>query len=131
MGFSKDCFSNGNQLGFHMRCHLFLHYGGFLQNLGKDFIQTNMHTTVHLSKLFVFCSPYLKIEKNRFSLGNNRFWRFVVFEEKITGFTFVTAFRYFPIIFQTRIAGNRKIIAFRTSPLKFLYCKFLIFSMVL
>ena len=36
-------------------------------------------------------------------------------EEKITGFTFVTAFRYFPIIFQTRITGNRQITVFRTS----------------
>ena len=62
-----------------------------------------------------FCSPYLKIGNNRFSMGNNRFWRFVVFEEKITGFTFVTAFRYFPIFFLTRITGNRKITAFRTS----------------
>ena len=26
--------------------NLFLHYGWFLQNLGKDFIRTNMHTTV-------------------------------------------------------------------------------------
>ena len=33
---------------FHMRYHLFLHYGWFLQNLGKDFIRTNMHTTVLL-----------------------------------------------------------------------------------
>ena len=31
-----------------MRYHLFLHYGWFLQNLGKDFIRTNMHTTVFL-----------------------------------------------------------------------------------
>ena len=38
-----------------------------------------------------------------------------MFEEKITGFTFVTAFRYFPIFFLTRITGNRKITAFRTS----------------
>ena len=29
-----------------MRYHLFLQYGWFLQNLGKDFIRTNMHTTV-------------------------------------------------------------------------------------
>ena len=35
-----------NQLGFHMRNHLFLHHGWFLQNLGKYFIRTNMHTTV-------------------------------------------------------------------------------------
>ena len=39
-------FPNGNQLGFHMRYHLFLLYGWFLQNLGKDYIRTNMHTTV-------------------------------------------------------------------------------------
>ena len=38
-----------------------------------------------------------------------------MFEEKITGFTFVTAFRYFPIIFQTVITGNREITVFRTS----------------
>ena len=36
---------NENQLGFHMRYCLFLHYVWFLQNLEKDFIQTNMHTT--------------------------------------------------------------------------------------
>ena len=29
-----------------MRYHLFLHYGWFVQNLGKEFIQTNYHTTV-------------------------------------------------------------------------------------
>ena len=29
-----------------MRYHLFLQYGWFLQNLGKDFIRTNMHTNV-------------------------------------------------------------------------------------
>ena len=29
------------------RYHLFLHYGWFLQNHGKDFIPTNMHTTVY------------------------------------------------------------------------------------
>jgi hypothetical protein len=29
-----------------MRYHLFLQYGWFLQNLGKYFIPTNMHTTV-------------------------------------------------------------------------------------
>jgi hypothetical protein len=31
-----------------MRYHLFLQYGWFLQNLGKDFIPTNMHTTVDI-----------------------------------------------------------------------------------
>ena len=34
---------------FSKRYHLFLHYGWFLQNLGKDFIRTNMHTTVFQS----------------------------------------------------------------------------------
>ena len=29
-----------------MRYHLFLHYEWFLQNLGKDFIRINVHTTV-------------------------------------------------------------------------------------
>ena len=29
-----------------MKCHFFLHYRLFPQNLGKDFIQTNMHRTV-------------------------------------------------------------------------------------
>jgi hypothetical protein len=33
--------------GCHMRYHFFLYYGYFLQNLRKDFIRTNMHTTVH------------------------------------------------------------------------------------
>jgi hypothetical protein len=32
--------------GFYMRYHFFLYYGWFLQNLRKDFIRTNMHTTV-------------------------------------------------------------------------------------
>ena len=40
-------FINEQTKGFHMRYHSFLHYGWFLQNLGKDFIRTNMHMTVH------------------------------------------------------------------------------------
>ena len=36
---------NENKQPIHMRYHLFLHYGWFLHNLGKDFIRTNMHTT--------------------------------------------------------------------------------------
>ena len=39
---------NEKTKGFHMRYHLFLQYGWFLQNLGKYFIRTNMHTTVAL-----------------------------------------------------------------------------------
>ena len=38
--------TNENQRGFHMKYHLFLYYEWFLQNLEKDFIRTNMHTTV-------------------------------------------------------------------------------------
>ena len=37
---------NEKTKGFHMRQRLFMHYGWFLQNLEKGFIQTNMHTTV-------------------------------------------------------------------------------------
>ena len=40
---------NEKTKGFHMRYHKFLHYGWLLQNLGKDFIQTNVHTTVTIS----------------------------------------------------------------------------------
>ena len=54
--FKKFCFFllfiNEKTKGFHMRYHSFLHYGWFLQNLGKDFIPTNMHTTVSRGKLF-------------------------------------------------------------------------------
>jgi hypothetical protein len=35
-----------DNLAVHMRCHLFLHYDWFLQNLGKDSIPSIMHTTV-------------------------------------------------------------------------------------
>ena len=35
-----------NHFFFHIGYHLFLQYGWFLQNLGKDFIRSNMHTTV-------------------------------------------------------------------------------------
>ena len=33
---------------FHMRCHFFLHYGWFFQNLGKEAVRTFMHTTVNI-----------------------------------------------------------------------------------
>ena len=50
LGFSKKkiflFFLNEHHYGFHMRQHLFLHCGRFLQNLEEGFIQTNMHTTV-------------------------------------------------------------------------------------
>ena len=42
-------FPNENQLGFHMRYHLILHYECLLQNSGRSFIQNNMHTTVGLN----------------------------------------------------------------------------------
>ena len=37
---------NENKQPVNMRYPLFLHYGWFLQHLGKDFNQTNMHMTV-------------------------------------------------------------------------------------
>jgi hypothetical protein len=42
-----------------MRYHLFLQYGWFLQNLGKDFIPTNMHTTVIMEIKKKTYIPYL------------------------------------------------------------------------
>ena len=33
-----------------MRYHLFLHYGRFLQNVGKGCVRANMHTTVYSRK---------------------------------------------------------------------------------
>ena len=59
----KSFFPNENQLGFHMRFHLFLHYKWFLQNLRKYFIRTNMNTTVPTKASFCsimqFLSPKL------------------------------------------------------------------------
>ena len=37
---------NENKQPIHLRYNLFLQYGWFLQNLGKEIIQTNMHATV-------------------------------------------------------------------------------------
>ena len=37
---------NEKKQPIHMRYHLFLHYGRFLQNVGKGCVRTNMHTTV-------------------------------------------------------------------------------------
>ena len=37
---------NKNKQLLHMRYHLFLKYGWFSQNLGKEAVWTNMHTTV-------------------------------------------------------------------------------------
>ena len=54
----------------HMRYHLFLQHGWFLQNLGKDFIPTNMHTTVVCTPktAFIYNQPvynYLRRAKNK------------------------------------------------------------------
>ena len=62
-----------------MRYHLFLHNGWFLQNLGKDFIRTNMHTTVALTdflltlrvKLFLNLQSNYQIWFNINKLGCN------------------------------------------------------------
>ena len=45
-------FANENQLGFHMKYHLFLQYGFFLQNFEKYFIQTNMHSSYKYNNQF-------------------------------------------------------------------------------
>ena len=41
-------FPNENQFGFHMRYHLFLHYGWFLQEIGQQFLW------IHIFKNVVF-----------------------------------------------------------------------------
>ena len=52
---------NENKQPVHMRYHLFLQYEWFLQNLEKDFIRTNMHTTVSwvVKSLKLFTESYL------------------------------------------------------------------------
>ena len=45
-----------------MRYNLFLHYGWFFQNLGKEAVQTNMHTTV-LNDLIQFLSSEVSTSK--------------------------------------------------------------------
>ena len=44
---------NENKQPVHVTYHLFLQYGWFLQNLGKDFIGTNMHMTVEAKTVSV------------------------------------------------------------------------------
>ena len=59
--FLKFFFAYENKHGFHMRYRLFLYH---VQNLRKDFIPTNMHTTVNNKKNCnllhnpIFCSLY-------------------------------------------------------------------------
>ena len=50
--FIEKKLENQKDQGFHMRYHFFLYYGWFLQNLRKDFIGTNMHTTVYAQNTF-------------------------------------------------------------------------------
>ena len=52
---------NENEQPIHMRYHLFLHHGWLLQNLGKDFVRTNMHTTVPSNKYSEPIFPLLQI----------------------------------------------------------------------
>ena len=59
---------NGNKKPVHMRYHSFLHWGWFLQNLGKDFIWTNMHTTVKC---------FLRRPQN-FTKSSSSIWRYLV-----------------------------------------------------
>ena len=47
---NKLLYPNEKKNPIHIRSRLFLQYGWFPQNLGKDFIKTNMHTTVSESR---------------------------------------------------------------------------------
>ena len=48
LGLKKKFHPNESQLAFHMGYLLFLHYEWFLLNLEKDFVRTNVHTTVNI-----------------------------------------------------------------------------------
>ena len=52
-----------NKQPVHMRYHLFLHYEWFLQNLGKDFIRTNMQTTVVPAFYFRWAKRFCEIQR--------------------------------------------------------------------
>ena len=60
IGFLCLVFPNENHHhGFHMRYHLFLHYELFLKNLKKDFILTNMSTTVISKNSYLMTACHL------------------------------------------------------------------------
>ena len=84
----KKCFSflflNENHLGFHMRYCLFLHHRWFLQNLGKSYIRTNMHTTAVHMELFIFKAREWQIETQDMTLPPKLIWYVCVKNVKIT-----------------------------------------------
>ena len=51
-----------------MRYHLFPRYGWFLQNLGKYFILSNMHTTVLIIKIFELLTCFIFFRDTGISL---------------------------------------------------------------
>ena len=59
-----------NKQPVHMRYHFFLHYGWFLQNLGKKAVRTNMHKTVSWV-LYISFSQISFGKKN----GLDNFWK--------------------------------------------------------
>ena len=76
-GFQKNLFFSikitAVHRGFHMRHHLFLYYGWFLQNLEKGFIRTNMHMTV-------VCTHTLFFQEN---VDNLYYWTVMLSKKKI------------------------------------------------
>ena len=83
----KKCFCflflNENHLDLNMRYCLFLHSGLFLLNLGKGYIRTNMHTTVHM-ELFIFKAREWQIEIQDMTLPPKLIWYVCVKNVKIT-----------------------------------------------
>ena len=77
---------NENQLGFNMRYHLFLHFGWFLQNLGKYFIQTNMHMFCIFSgfRYFVCSQKVTGTQMGSIELNYCHFCLFWFFQKALT-----------------------------------------------
>ena len=72
-----------------MRYHFFLYYGWFLWNLRKDFIRTNMHTTVQSKEniWLILSLPVSKWGKNHFQI-TFEFHRIMVFQFNYLSFKF-------------------------------------------
>ena len=67
---------NEKTKGFHMRYHLFLQHGWFLQNLGKYFIRTNMHTPVKFGLSEKKLKKHWKLPETSRNLGGHFGWDF-------------------------------------------------------
>ena len=58
----KNASSNEKKQPIHMRYHFFVHHELFLQNLGKEAVRTNMHTTVRQRWLNCWGNKYVSYQ---------------------------------------------------------------------